>query len=637
MVVKVDLVIENAWVYRTFRQCFERMDIAVAGGKIFDVSPVSDFVGDSEHRVEARRGEWEAESVFDGTGKFVIPGLVDIHMHVESSMTYPEEFSRAVVPFGVTTVVADPHEIANVFGLEGILSFMEQETELDIFYGIPSSVPATRTEMETSGAEFGEKELRELLRDERVVCLGEVMNFKDLVAEGDTKSKRFLEVCGECGRKIRIEGHCPGLSGVDLAAFIRAGVDADHTEQTAESVLEKTDMGMFLELQEKSLKEEVVEAVKRRKIYENVALVTDDTMPDRLMEGHLNRIVRLAVEKGMPAEKAIYLATFTPARRMHLDDRGIIAPGKKADLVVLPDLESFVPEAVFKDGKRCEDTAEGAEKEAAECLENEVGVEKRPEKGVIKRFPDHFYSSVKCRLALASDFILPVSDFWKEVRWKECGEEALSGKPGGSEVPKLSGTAVVNVMQIQTFGTRAKHVQREIPVQDGNLCWQEAGLCLAAVFERYGKNGNVSWGFVEHALEQKGAVATTWSHDSHNLLVLGNSVEDMVLAQNEVVHMQGGYVTASGGRVTAAAELPVGGIISEKSLPELAAEIRAVRGEIERMGYVNNNVIMSISTLSLLVSPVLKLSDQGMFDVKSQRKIPLVEAFQIQEEKVVEQ
>ena len=614
--MKVDLVIKNAWVYRTFRQCFERMDIAVTGGKFFDVSPVSDFVGDSKLRGGARRGEWEAESVFDGTGKFVIPGLVDIHMHVESSMTYPEEFSRAVVPFGVTTVVADPHEIANVFGLEGILSFMEQETELDIFYGIPSSVPATRTEMETSGAEFGEKELRELLRDERVVCLGEVMNFKDLVAEGDTKSKRFLEVCGECGRKVRIEGHCPGLSGGDLAAFIRAGVDADHTEQTAESILEKTDMGMFLELQEKSLKEEVVEVVKRKQLYENIALVTDDTMPDRLMEGHLNRIVRLAVAKGMPAEKAIYLATFTPARRMHLDDRGIIAPGKKADFVVLPDLESFVPEAVFKDGKRCVDAA-------AE------GVGKR----LKRRFPDHFYSSVKCRLALASDFILPVADFWKE----ECREEALSGKPSGSEIQKLSGTAVVNVMQIQTFGTRAKHVQREISVQDGNLCWQEAGLCLAAVFERYGKNGNVSWGFVEHALEQKGAVATTWSHDSHNLLVLGNSVEDMVLAQNEVVHMQGGYVTASGGRVTAAAKLPVGGIISDKSLPELAAEIRAVRGEIERMGYVNNNVIMSISTLSLLVSPELKLSDQGLFDVKSQRKIPLVEAFQIQEEKVVEQ
>lgn len=614
--MKVDLVIENAWVYRTFRQCFERMDIAVTGGKFFDVSPVSDFVGDSKLRGGARRGEWEAESVFDGTGKFVIPGLVDIHMHVESSMTYPEEFSRAVIPFGVTTAVADSHEIANVFGLEGILSFMEQETELDIFYGIPSSVPATRTEMETSGAELGEEELRKQLQDERVVCLGEVMNFKDLAAKEDTKSKRFLKICGECGRNIRIEGHCPGLSGGDLAAFVRAGVDADHTEQTAESVVEKADMGMFLELQEKSLKEEVVEAVKRHQLYENVALVTDDTMPDRLMEGHLNRIVRLAVEKGMPAEKAVYLATFTPARRMHLDDRGIIAPGKIADFAVLPDLKSFVPEAVFKNGRRCQSRMpDGPDQE----MNMDREADKRQEQGLKRRFPDHFYSSVKCRLALASDFVLPITDFWKDNR------------------TALSGTALVNVMQIQTFGTRAKHVQRRIPVREGILCWQEAGLCLAAVFERYGKNGNVSWGFVEHGFQEKGAVATTWSHDSHNLLVLGNSVEDMVLAQNEVVHMQGGYVTACGGRVTAAAELPVGGILSDKSLPELAAEIKAVREEIERMGYVNHNVIMSISTLSLLVSPELKLSDQGMFDVKSQREVPLVESFQIQEEKVAEQ
>lgn len=162
-------------------------------------------------------------------------------------------------------------------------------------------------------------------------------------------------------------------------------------------------------------------------------------------------------------------------------------------------------------------------------------------------------------------------------------------------------------------------------------------MCLVTVFERYGKNGNVAWGFAEHAFHQKGAVATTWSHDSHNLLVLGNSVEDMVLAQNEVVHMQGGYVTAAGGRVTAAAGLPVGGIISDQGISKLAEEIEQVREEIERLGYVNNNVIMSISTLSLLVSPELKISDQGLFDVKSQRKVPLVEAFQIQEEKVVRQ
>lgn len=606
---KVDLVIENAWVYRTFRQCFERMDIAVAGETFWDISPASAFGGE-EAEENARSREWEAEMVLDGTGKYVIPGLVDIHMHVESSMTYPEEFSRTVLPFGVTTVVADPHEIGNVFGLEGIKSFMEQETELDIFYGIPSSVPATSEEMETSGAEFGEEELKELLRDKRVVCLGEVMNYRDLVSEETTKSRRFLEICGEWERKIRIEGHCPGLSGGDLAAFVRAGVDADHTEQTAESVLEKTDMGMFLELQEKSLKEEVLETIERFGLYENIALVTDDTMPDRLVKGHLNRIVKLAAEKGMPVEKAIYLATFTPARRMHLDDRGMIAPGKRADFLILPDLKSFMPEAVFKNGRRYQGETE--------------------RRILDRRFPDSFYSSVKCRLALASDFVLPIAEFWNSG-------DGTAERGAGSESGHLSGAATVNVMQIQTFGTRAKHVQRKIPVRDGILCWQEAGLCLVTVFERYGKNGNVAWGFAEHAFHQKGAVATTWSHDSHNLLVLGNSVEDMVLAQNEVVHMQGGYVTAAGGRVTAAAGLPVGGIISDQGISKLAEEIKQVREKIERLGYVNNNVIMSISTLSLLVSPELKISDQGLFDMKSQRKVPLVEAFQIQEEKVVRQ
>lgn len=634
---KVDLVIKNAWVYRTFRQCFERMDIAVAGEKFWDISPASAFGGEEAEenaKENAQSREWETETVLDGTGKYVIPGLVDIHMHVESSMTYPEEFSRAVLPFGVTTVVADPHEIGNVFGLEGIKSFMEQETELDIFYGIPSSVPATCKEMETSGAEFGEEELKELLRDKRVVCLGEVMNYRDLVSEETTKSRRFLEICGEWERKIRIEGHCPGLSGGDLAAFVRAGVDADHTEQTAESVLEKTDMGMFLELQEKSLKEDVLENIERFGLYENVALVTDDTMPDRLVKGHLNRIVKLAAEKGMPVEKAIYLATFTPARRMHLDDRGIIAPGKRADFVILPDLKSFVPEAVFKNGRRYQGEMERKEETGAAegRLENRAETENclSDRQFPKRRFPDSFYSSVKCRLALASDFVLPIAEFWNS------GNEAAESE-AGSEAGHLSGTATVNVMQIQTFGTRAKHVQRKIPVRDGMLCWQEAGLCLVTVFERYGKNGNVAWGFAEHAFHQKGAVATTWSHDSHNLLVLGNSVEDMVLAQNEVVHMQGGYVTASEGRVTAAAGLPVGGIISDQGISKLAEEIKLVREEIERLGYVNNNVIMSISTLSLLVSPELKISDQGLFDVKSQKKVSLVETFQIQEEKVVRQ
>ena len=563
--MKVDLLLKNGWVYRTYRQCFEKMDIAVAGERFYDISPAASC---------------EADLVVDCTGKYIIPGLIDIHMHIESSMTYPGEFSRAVLPWGVTCVVADPHEIANVFGMEGIKSFMDQETDLDIYYGIPSSVPSTDSSLETSGGEVGEKEVRELLKDERIICLGEVMNDKDLVSEEDTQIKQIIRQCQSAGRPLKIEGHCPALTGGALAAFIRGGVDADHTQQTGESVLEKTDMGMFLELQAKSLTPDVVETVVAHRLYENVALVTDDTMPDHLVKGHLNRILSLAVEQGMPAEKAIYCGTFTPARRMGLYDRGMIAPGKRADFVVLDDLVSFRPSAVYKNGKRYEN--------------------KNYAPGTV--FPDHFYKSVNCRLALDSDFEL-----------EQC---AIAG-----------GKAVVNVMQIQSFGTRARHVKKEIPVRNGRLCWQEAGLCLAAVFERYGKTGTVSFGLVENAFTSPGAVATTWSHDSHNLLVLGNSVKDMVLAQNRVVYMQGGYVTARESRITASAALPVGGILSDQSIEKLSEELAGVREEIEAMGYVNSNSIMSVSTLTLLVSPELKLSDKGLFDVMTKQKVPLVEKY----------
>lgn len=306
--MKVDFVVKDAWVFLTYRQCFEKRDVAVAGEKIYGVSPAICYPD---------------ATIIDGSGMYMIPGLVDIHMHIESSMTYPAEFSRITLPYGVTTVVADAHEIANVFGMDGIRWFMGQETLLDIFYAIPSSVPATNESLETSGAGIGEQEVRELAGDSRVLCLGEVMNFKELTLDGDTLIKRLVGICRGKGIRdsMRIEGHCPKISGEDLCRFIYEGVDADHTQQTPESVLEKTDMGMFMELQHKSLTPEVVDTVCRYGLYENVALITDDTMPDQLLKGQLNRIVGHAVKNGMPVEKAVYCATYTPSRRMHLDDR----------------------------------------------------------------------------------------------------------------------------------------------------------------------------------------------------------------------------------------------------------------------------------------------------------------------------
>lgn len=569
--MKVDFVVKDAWVFLTYRQCFEKRDVAVAGEKIYGVSPAICYPD---------------ATIIDGSGMYMIPGLVDIHMHIESSMTYPAEFSRITLPYGVTTVVADAHEIANVFGMDGIRWFMGQETLLDIFYAIPSSVPATNESLETSGAGIGEQEVRELAGDSRVLCLGEVMNFKELTLDGDTLIKRLVGICRGKGIRdsMRIEGHCPKISGEDLCRFIYEGVDADHTQQTPESVLEKTDMGMFMELQHKSLTPEVVDTVCRYGLYENVALITDDTMPDQLLKGQLNRIVGHAVKNGMPVEKAVYCATYTPSRRMHLDDRGMIGPGKLADLVLLKDLENFQPAAVFKRGKLVYGEGRG-----------EVHGK------IYASIPEAFYHSVNCNRASEEDFYLKTDKPYSKVK--------------------------VNVMKIQTHGTFTSRVIRELDVKDGLICWKGAGLSLAVMFERYGKNGNISFGLVEGALKKQGAIATTWSHDSHNLLVLGTCERDMAAAQNRVMELQGGYVAAEHGLVTAEARLPVGGIIYDGPVEKLASDLGRVRQAMREMGYENNNEIMSMSTLGLPVSPELKLTDYGLLDVKTQEPVPLIEEY----------
>ena len=565
--MKVDFVVKDAWVFMTYRQCFEKRDVAVAGEKIYAVSPAICYPD---------------VTTIDGSGMYMIPGLVDIHMHIESSMTYPAEFSRITLPYGVTTVVADAHEIANVFGMDGIRWFMGQETKLDIFYAIPSSVPATNDSLETSGAGIGEEQVRELLRDGRVLCLGEVMNFKDLTSDGDTLIKRLVGICRgrDIRDSIRIEGHCPKISGEDLCRFIYEGVDADHTQQTPGGVLEKTDMGMFMELQHKSLTPEVVDTVCRHGLYENVALITDDTMPDQLLKGQLNQIVGHAVKNGMPVEKAIYCATFTPARRMHLDDRGMIGPGKLADFVLLRDLEHFQPAAVFKRGELVYGERLGTD---------------------YASIPEAFYHSVNCNRAMAEDFLLKTDKPCSRVK--------------------------VNVMKIQTHGTFTSRVVRELDVKDGVICWKAAGLSLAVMFERYGKNGNISFGLAEGALKKPGAIATTWSHDSHNLLVLGTCEQDMAAAQNRIIELQGGYAAAEHGLVTAEARLPVGGILYDGPVEELASDLGRVRQVMRNLGYENNNEIMSMSTLGLPVSPELKLTDYGLLDVRTQEPVPLIEEY----------
>lgn len=555
----VDLVIKNAFVYNTFLQNFEKKDFAVIKNKFYYIGNHCELL--------------EAEEVLDYEGKYIIPGLVDIHMHIESSMTIPSEFSRIVLTHGVTTVVADPHEIANVFGIKGIQHYLSSETLLDIFYGIPSSVPAIKCNLETSGGAVTSKDAVMLLGNPKVLCLGEVMNFKELTSNKDTTIKQIIEECKKERPFMPIEGHCPKIEGLELAQFMYAGVDADHTHQTPDSIYEKITSGMFLELQKKSLTVENIEVIVKHNLYEYVALVTDDVMADDLLEGHLNNNIKKAISLGMPPEKAIYCSTYTPSRRMNLTDRGCIVAGKIADFIVLEDLKAFQINAVFKNGKKyTKDTSKKI------------------------KFPDEFYHSIVCRKAEKSDFMIHTTS---------------------------KQDVLCNVMQIEPHSTFTKLVQRRFPVKDGIICWENQKVSLLTCFERYGKTGNISHAFVEGAITGVGAVATTWSHDCHNLIVIGSKVESMILAQRKVIELQGGYVVYDKSNLVATTRLNVGGIISDEEIEKLAGEVKEVRCAMKQLGYRHDNEIMSLSTLTLPVSPEIKLTDYGLLNVKEQCFIPL--------------
>lgn len=554
--MKYDMIIRNAFVYNSFTQTFSKKDVAIKDDKFVWIN---DFIDE------------EASTIIDASNQFMIPGLVDIHMHIESSMSIPSRFSDAVLFHGTTTVVADPHEIANVFGLEGIQSYISNETALDIFYGIPSSVPSTNPNLETTGGIIGVDEVKTLLSNDRVRCLGEVMNFHDVCYDEHSLSYQIVKTCKEMRHDMPLEGHCPKISGKDLAKFIERGITADHTQQTSESVIEKIESGMFLEIQKKSITPDVIRTLVDRNYYEYFAFATDDVMADLLCKGHLNELVKLAVQYGMPFEKAIYCATLTPARRMHLDDYGAICPGRYADFILLDDKEQFTIHDVYKKGKKVQ-------------AENKESV-----------FPEYFYHSVKCKKAERKDFEICVD-----------GTRALC-----------------NVIEVNPHATFTKKVQEILPIENHVLQLQD--LCLLTVFERYGKNGHIAHALVKNTLKKKGAVATTWAHDHHNLMVMGNNVEDMLVAQHTLLDMQGGYVVVEHGQVVAKVQLEIGGIVSALPIEKLGKQLGEVRQAMSDLGYEHNNLIMSFSTLALLVSGEVKVSDKGMIDTKKQVVLPIIE------------
>jgi adenine deaminase len=566
------MLIEGALVFNAFRRIFEKKSVLVRDGIFIDVAEHID-----------KNAVPEEERVF-AEGLWLIPGLVDIHLHIESSMTFPGEFSRAVLPFGTCTAVADPHEIANVFGVEGIRQFMNAPAEMDIFYALPSSVPSTSARLETTGGSIGPEEIAELAADSRVVCLGEVMNARALCAGDDNRTKQILRSFARSRPRFPLpvlEGHCPKISGPALSAFIAAGVWADHTQQTPELMLEKIDKGMFIELQRKSLSAENIRTIVEKNLFEHIALVTDDVMPDELMKGHLNLLAREAVAQGMRPEDAVYCATFTPSRHMGLRDRGAIAPGRIADCVLLRDMNTFEIDSVYKRGKL---------------------VEKKDAIRGVPAFPPHFYTSIKRKATKPEDFQPPLP-------------------PGFSDDTADCVALPCVTLQIEASSTFTRRGRAVCPVKNGKLQWQQPGLSLIAVIERYGHDAPLSFALGEGIITGNGAIAASWAHDHHNILALGTSEEDIALAVNTVIAQQGGYVVVNQGRITGNIKLDIGGIISSAPMKRLAESVRQTRLAMRQLGYKNQNELMSFSTLSLLVSPDIKISDKGLVDVRAQELV----------------
>lgn len=572
---KVDILVQNTEVFNSYLKQFVQADVYVLGSKIYYIDT-------------KKLQELEANRVIDGSGYRMLPGFIDIHMHIESSMMTPVSFGERAAACGVTTLVSEPHEIANVMGIHGVHEMINgaKDSPIDIYYGIPSSVPSTNESLETTGGVIGFEEMKRLMKEDGVVCVGEVMNYRQIVRGAVMEITRFLDYLEEEDPQAIVEGHCPSLVGLNLAKFLFRGIDGDHTEHTLEEIRERFESGMFVEIQDKMLKPDILSYIQEHHLYEHCCFVTDDTMADELKEhGQLNYLVQKAVTKGFPLEEAIYCASYTPAKRMNLRDRGVIAPGRKADFQLIPKTGEakqmlFEPDFVFKNGVEI-------------YSRQRIGRRLKP-----YGFPTEFYHSVHLETVAEEQFELKVD----------------------KAVPSVT----VRVIEVSDGCTQTKEKHVVMQVENGHLKWQDSGCMLAVVMERHGKNGNAGYGFVTGDCLKKGAAATTYFHDHHNLMVIGADVKDMRLAASRLIELQGGICTVLAGLVTSELPLPVCGILSELPADDIGTMLAAVRKNLEQQGYKHYNPIMSLCTLGLPVSPALKLTDMGLINVVKGAVVPLV-------------
>ncbi|WP_414468393.1 adenine deaminase [Methanobacterium sp. ACI-7] len=493
-------------------------------------------------------------------GKFehyILPGFIDAHIHIESSMLTPSRFAETVVPHGTTSVVSDPHEIANVLGTLGIKYMINDAANVPLrfFFTAPSCVPATP--FETSGAIVNSRQIDELLNDENIVALGEMMNFPGVIAD-DTEVK--AKINASIKHKKPVDGHAPLLNGEELCKYISAGISTDHECTIPEEVIEKRKLGMKIMLRQGSSAKNLKDLVDNGGDF----IVSDDKHPEDLLKGHVNLMLKEAVDYGIDPVKAIKMVTLNPAIHYNLNT-GLIAPGKLADFVIVDNIEEFNVKDVFIGGNR-------------------IAINGKP---LFKSKPLETRSSFKIRHKKPEDFEI------KSYRKKEK-------------------VRVIKVIEGQLLTEESETI---LLVVDGKLKPDiEQDILKIAVVERYGHN-NMANAFVHGFGIQEGAIASSVAHDSHNIIVVGTNSQDMADAVNKLVENKGGLVIASKGTYYSL-KLPIGGLMSTESAEEVASSLEKLHSILEKLGCKLISPFMTMSFLALLVIPKLKISDMGLFNVE---------------------
>ena len=544
-----ELVLKNCRIVNVFTEEILSGDIAIDCGWIVGV------------------GQYQGIQEIDLKNAYVAPGLIDAHVHLESSMVTPVQFAKAVLPHGTTTVIADPHEIANVCGLNGVRYMLEQSSEipLDVFVMMPSCVPATP--FENSGAVIRAEGMGEMLGHPRVLGLGEMMDYPGVVgARQDVLDKL---VVGGAGRMI--DGHGPVLTGKNLNAYVMAGVGTDHECSTENEMLQRLRLGMYIQIREGSAAKNLEALIKgvTPQNSRRVLFCTDDRHPgDILSEGHIDNNIRQAIRGGFSAVAAIRMATLNAAECYQLSHLGAIAPGYQADLIVFESLEEMRIAKVFKQGRL---VAENGEALFA----------------IVERPDDRVLNTVRLQKIVSEQLALKLD------------------------------SGAVNVIRLLSHSLVTEKVVREVTVRDGVFVHDDqADILKLAVVERHKATGNIGLGLLENYGLKSGAIASTVAHDSHNLIVVGSNDSDMLTAIAEIERIGGGLTIARQGKILGSLPLPIAGLMSDSPLQEVDDKLNELLKIAYGMG-VNPQLepFMTLAFLALPVIPDIKLTDLGLFDV----------------------